>query len=183
MADYNNNLFVGEFVKLTSKRPGDITTMMEWMEDADYLRNLDSDTALPASLKQLEEEGEPSPKEAYFRLRRINDDHLIGFVTIHSIEWNNRAGTLAIGIGDRESRGKGYGKDALKQILRYAFQEMNLNRIGLDVIEYNQAGIHVYKKMGFIEEGRKRSSVYRDGKYYDIISMGLLKSEWICSNH
>ncbi|MGQ0517411.1 GNAT family N-acetyltransferase, partial [Bacillus sp. D-CC] len=67
---------------------------------------------------------------------------------IRSIEWNNRTGLLAIGIGDANDRGKGYGREAIHLILKYAFYELNLHRVGLDVISYNKAAIELYKKMG-----------------------------------
>jgi RimJ/RimL family protein N-acetyltransferase len=174
----NHNLFYGELLKLSSVRPEDIDIMAKWSEDSEYLRNLDTDIALPPSSKHLIEEGESNSKEVYFRLRTIKDDKLIGFVTIHSIEWNNRVGTLAIGIGDAENRGKGYGKEALRLILRYAFYELNLNRIGLEVIEYNAKGIRAYESVGFQREGMKRSAVIRDGKTYGLLGMGILREEW-----
>ncbi|RFU68354.1 GNAT family N-acetyltransferase [Bacillus sp. V59.32b] len=173
-----SNLFHGEFVKLSAVREGDADIMAKWGEDPEYLRNVDTDTALPISKQQYENEGESDPNEAYFRLRTIEDDELIGFGVIHSIEWNNRAGILSIGIGEAKYRNKGYGTDALKLILRFAFYELNLNRVGLYVIEYNKRGIHVYEKAGFQHEGRRRSAVHRDGKMYDGIMMGILRSEW-----
>jgi RimJ/RimL family protein N-acetyltransferase len=53
-----------------------------------------------------------------------------------------------------------------------------LNRVGLDVIEYNPGGIRAYEKAGFKHEGSQRSAVYRDGKFFDLINMGILRSEW-----
>jgi RimJ/RimL family protein N-acetyltransferase len=94
------NLFKGNLVKLTSVRPEDAAIMATWEENSDYLRNLDTDIAYPHSVAELEEDKERSHNSAYFRLRTIEDDTLIGFVVIHSIEWNNRVGSLAIGIGD-----------------------------------------------------------------------------------
>lgn len=172
------SLFNGELVKLSAIREEDADIMVKWGGDPEYLRNVDTEIALPLSKKQLESEDSPSPNEAYFRLRTINDDRLIGFAVIHHIEWNNRAGLLAIGIGEAENRNKGYGTDALKLILRFAIHELNLNRVGLDVIEYNERAIHAYEKAGFQVEGRMRSAVYRDGKNYDRVIMGILRSEW-----
>lgn len=172
------NLFHGSYVKLTATREEDVGVMARWVEDSEYLRNVDTDIALPISEKQLELEGEPNHKEVYFRLRTLSDDELIGFVCIHSIEWNNRVGTLAIGIGEADNRNKGYGTDAVKLILRYAFHELNLNRVGLEVIEYNGGGIRAYEKAGFQLEGRVREAVCRDGQIYDRLMMGILRSEW-----
>ncbi|MFX3636561.1 MAG: GNAT family N-acetyltransferase [Candidatus Pristimantibacillus sp.] len=167
---------------MTAPRAEDIQVMALWMEDSEYLRNVDTDIAVPMSEKQMESESEPNHQEVYFRLRTLEDDELIGFVSIHSMEWNNRIGVLAIGIGEASNRNRGYGSDALKLILRYAFHELNLNRVGLDVIEYNAKGIHVYEKAGFQHEGRVRAAVQRDGKTYDRLMMGMLRSEWEALN-
>lgn len=104
-------------------------------------------------------------------MRTIQDDQLIGFIVIHSIEWNNRAGLLSIGIGDPSFRNKGFGTNALQLMLRYAFCELNLNRVGLDVIEYNKRAIRAYERVGFQQEGRMREAVNRDGKSYDRVIM------------
>ncbi|MGV2939915.1 GNAT family N-acetyltransferase [Mesobacillus sp. LC4] len=172
------NLFRGKTLKLTAKREGDTDIIASWDEDPEYLRNVDTDIALPRPVEHFEGEGNPGSNSFYFRLRTIEDDRLIGFIVIHSIEWNNRAGMLAMGIGNANDRGKGYGSEALQLILRYAFHELNLNRVGLDVIEYNERGIRAYQKAGFQIEGRVRQAVHRDGKIHDRINMGILRSEW-----
>ena len=172
------NLFTGKLIKLTAPRDEDAAIMAAWEEDSVYLRNLDTDIAYPHSVEQLEEEADRISGSKYFRLRTIEDDALIGFVVIHSIEWNNQSGLLAIGIGERSNQNKGYGSEALQLILRYAFHELNLNRVGLDVISYNGQAIRAYEKAGFVIEGRIRSAVYRDGVYSDRVNMGILKSEW-----
>jgi RimJ/RimL family protein N-acetyltransferase len=172
------NLFKGKLLKLSSSRPEDASIMASWEEDSDYLRNLDTDIAFPHTIAELEKEKERSSNSTYFRLRTIQDDTLIGFVVIHSIEWNNRVGSLAIGIGDPNYQNKGFGSEALQLILRYAFHELNLHRVGLDVIGYNGRAIRTYEKAGFIVEGKIRSAIYRDGRYFDRIMMGILRSEW-----
>lgn len=85
---------------------------------------------------------------------------------------------MAIGIGDPNFRGKGYGTDALQLILRYGFNELNLHRIGLDVISYNKSAIRAYQKVGFQVEGTMRESVLRDGQQYDRILVSILRNEY-----
>ncbi len=142
--------------------------------DSDYARPL---SAEEAALRLNPEEVDPNKVEFHFRT--LADDRLIGFVALHSIEWNNGAGLLAIGIGEPQYRGKGYGTDALHLILRYAFQELNLFRIGLDVIATNPRAIHTYEKLGFQHEGCMRGAVLRDGRRTDRIFMGILRDEWV----
>lgn len=177
-----SSFFHGKLVRLTAPKPGDVEVMAKWHEDAEYLRNVDTDIAKIKSISQLEEEESRHSSSFYFRVRTIEDDQLIGFVVIHSVEWNNRSGMLAIGIGDPTYRGKGYGTDTLQLILQYAFHELNLHRVGLDVIEYNEKGIRAYEKTGFKREGKMREAVWRDGKTYDRVIMGILRTEWEAIN-
>jgi RimJ/RimL family protein N-acetyltransferase len=118
--------------------------MARWSEDPDYMRSLDTDYARPRPEREFGPEAysqAAGPNSVEFRLRTLEDDRLIGFVALHTIEWNNRAASLAIGIGEAAYRGKGYGTEALRLILRYAFDELNLERVGLDVIANNEAAI------------------------------------------
>jgi RimJ/RimL family protein N-acetyltransferase len=103
---------------------------------------------------------------------------LLGFVVIHSIEWNNQTGLISFGIGDPEYRGKGYGSEAMCLAMHYAFNELNLYRLGLDVIADNDACMRAYEKLGFRHEGAMRESVYRDGVRVDRLIMGILREEW-----
>ena len=177
-----SNLFRGELVRLVAPSERDAPVLARWSEDADYLRSVDSDYVRPLSVEEATlrlnpEEADPNKVE--FHIRTLADDRLIGFVALHSIEWNNSAGLLAVGIGEPQYRGKGYGTDALRLILRYAFRELNLFRIGLDVIATNARAIHTYERLGFQHEGRMRGAVLRDGLRADRILMGILRDEWL----
>lgn len=109
----------------------------------------------------------------------MDDDKLIGFIMLHSIEWNNRKAIMTVGIGDKAARGCGYGSEAIEMILRFAFMELNLNRVGLDVISDNTPAIECYQKAGFTVEGRARESVIRFGEKLDLIYMGILYDDWV----
>ena len=102
----------------------------------------------------------------------------IGQIDIMNINWVSRIGTLGIVIGDEDFHNKGIGTEAINLLLRYAFERANLNKIELDVHEFNSGGIRCYEKCGFIQEGVIRESMYRDGKYFNTIKMGILKREF-----
>lgn len=175
-----NDLFKGKLIRLIAVRNSDAEEMASWQEHSDYLRKVDTDFALPKSIEALRERDQSKGAgNIEFRLRTLEEDKLIGFVALHGMEWNNQACLLAIGIGNPEYRGKGYGTEALNLILRYAFYELNLNRVGLDVISYNLPAIKAYEKAGFKVEGQMRSAVLRDGKQYDRVIMGILREEWM----
>src|SRR5699024_4978861 len=102
----------------------------------------------------------------------------IGVLTIINIDFKNRNTECIIDIGEKEYWGKGYGKEGLKLLLDYAFYEMNLHRVSLRVFSFNDRAIRMYTKLGFQEEGNSRQSLFRDGKWHDIMQMGILQTEY-----
>ena len=107
-----------------------------------------------------------------------DSDELIGNCGIHNIDWRNRSGEVGIVIGEKEYQNKGYGTEAMELILEYAFNTVNLNRIELIVYDFNVRAIKLYKKLGFIEEGRKRQFLWIRGRFCDAIIMSILAKEW-----
>lgn len=178
------NLFQGELVRLTAANAErDAQTMASWSRDSEYGRLLDSDPALPKSVKSTQENiarwmETDRPDGIGFVIRTLADDRLIGFVGLNGIRWKDGDAFIGIGIGEREYWGNGYGTDAMRVILRYAFTELNLHRVSLNVFEYNPRAIRSYEKAGFTIEGRERQVLCRDGRRYDVIGMGILREEW-----
>ncbi len=173
-----DSLYTGRLVRLAATRPDEAETLSRWSEDSEYRRLMDTDWARPEPAETFQRQHGSGSNAAYFSLRTLTDDRFIGFVVIHGIEWNNGAGTLSIGIGERGYWGKGYGSDALQLILQYGFRELNLHRIGLDVHSTNARAIRAYEKAGFTHEGALREAGYRDGTRYDRVLMGMLRPEW-----
>jgi RimJ/RimL family protein N-acetyltransferase len=85
---------------------------------------------------------------------------------------------MGIGIGDRAYWGHGYGRDAVKVLLDYAFRLRNLYKVWLTVSGDNERAIRSYRACGFIEEGRLRKHVWSKGAYVDLVYMGVLRDEW-----
>ena len=175
----SGSLLRGASVRLTGLRAGDGEAMARWSEEPQYMRMVDSDWMRPrvSDDSPLGRTGS-SPTGVEFRIRAVANDRLLGFLAVHRIEWNNQVGEMSIGIGDPADWGKGYGSEAMCLALRYAFHELNLNRVWLTVISYNARAIRLYEKLGFQREGVMREAVLRDGKRYDMLVMGLLRWEW-----
>lgn len=81
-------------------------------------------------------------------------------------------------IGDKKAWGKSYASEALKSVLKWLFYEQNIHRITLETYATNKRALKFFEKMGFKKEGVLRGAHYADGKYFDIISYGLLKNEF-----
>jgi RimJ/RimL family protein N-acetyltransferase len=177
----DSNLLRGSKVRLTALSSDDARTIARWHEDAGYLRLQETNTAVPRSEAEIAVELEKLREASdtmVFAIRMVEDGALIGTVGFYEIEWANRVAWLGIGIGDRTHWGKGYGSEALELTLRYAFDELNLHRLTLTVIAYNQRAIALYERWGFKREGALREFGERDGERYDLYVYGLLRSEW-----
>lgn len=109
------------------------------------------------------------------------DDHLLGSIRLHSLNLADRRASLAIGILDESRLGAGYGTEAMRVLAKFAFEDLNLHRLSLRVLDFNGRAIAAYKKVGFVEEGRERQSALIDGKWHDDILMGLLADEAVLS--
>jgi len=86
-------------------------------------------------------------------------------------------------IGDPNERGKGYGKEALKLMLDYCFINLHMERVSLDYFEGNKVASALYESMGFKHEGLARNACKKDGKYYDLNLMSILRSEYYGKFH
>ena len=186
MFDIQTQLFEGQDVRfgpIDHEKDPEIES--KWTHDSDFMRMYETDPARPLSAAMVKKQYEKLEKEIqeekemyYFAIRAKEDDKLVGKAMIHRIEWSNGNGFLRFGIGSAEDRRKGYGSQALRMLLRFAFAELNMFRVSASVPEYNEAAIAISKKFGFTEEVRRRQALDRDGRRWDLIGFGLLKDEW-----
>jgi RimJ/RimL family protein N-acetyltransferase len=178
-----SSLFDGELVRFVAS---DIKAAAEatarWLTDTEYARLLDSDPPRLATAQALQAEWEkesPNPHNfVVFDIQAKADERQIGFIALFNFYWNHGEAWVAIGIGEREYRGRGCGTDAMRVLLRYAFTELNLHRVTLIVFGYNPRAMRSYEKAGFVVEGRQRRCLHRDGQWWDMVFMGILKDEW-----
>lgn len=102
-----------------------------------------------------------------------------GEIRLDNVNLQDRRATMAIGISNPSLLGKGFGTEAIMLLLRHAFIEMKLHRIGIRVLAYNKRAIRAYEKCGFTVEGRERETAYVKGSWHDDIMMGLLDREFL----
>jgi len=181
----NSDLLSGELVRLTAENPEVMARCFSrWNQDTGWLRYLDTDPPRLLSGNKWKEWLEKdldrvSSDEAFFAIRTLDSNTLIGFIGLFDLFLQHGDTLVAIALGDREYWGKSYGSDAMWVMLRYAFNELNLRRVGLIVFEYNPRAIQSYEKVGFIPEGRVREVMQRDGKRWDFLYMGIMREEWL----
>lgn len=174
-------LLTGALVRLRELRDDDVPQLVEWWNDLD--------------LAPLQTNGPAHPRpadgiEAQFRQWSRNDGtdlglsvvtraggRLAGHATLYGADVKDRCATFAIVIGP-PFQGRGIGGDVLRVMLRHGFTELGLHRIELTVNGYNDRALAVYARAGFREEGRRRESVFRHGRWHDLVLMGILDREW-----
>ena len=87
----------------------------------------------------------------------------MGDIDLFHIEQRNRNAMVGLGIWRAEDRGRGYGSDALRTMMRWAFRHLNLHRLELSVDPDNAPALRIYRKLGFVDEGRRREQHFDDG--------------------
>ena len=157
----------------------DAANYTKWMNDkavAGYFGQYHHVVSSKSDLKWIYEPGSDMQRYAMVLLE---GDVLIGSISIHNIDHLNRNAFIGIFIGEEEHRGKGYGAEAIRLLLKYGFDTLNLHNIMLTVTTDNAAGIACYTKLGFREVGRLPEWVFKDGRYVDKIYMGILARDFV----
>ena len=169
---------IGERIYLSPRNTEEVEKFTEWLNDfqvTDYTGRSAYITTLEGEKKYFEENNE---KNYNFFIVTLDNDKLIGTVGLENYDAINRTATLGIFIGDKQYRSQGYGTEAIKLILDYGFNYLNLNNINLDLISSNDRALKCYQKCGFKEYGRRRKCKFVNGKYYDNIEMDILSEEF-----
>ena len=102
----------------------------------------------------------------------------IGNTDLREIDHRNRSASFGLLIGEPDARGKGYGTEATRLILDYAFTALGLHNVLLTCYEFNLAGLRAYQKVGFKEIGRRRQCRWLNGRLWDEIYMDYLATEF-----
>ena len=105
-------------------------------------------------------------------------DQILGLVSLTDIDYTSRSCQLHMMIGDQNQRGKGMGTFAFNEILRHAFDDLNLNRMEAFILTDNAASLALCRKVGFQQEGILRQYAFKDGEYRDTVIMSVLREEW-----
>lgn len=169
---------VGDRIYLSPRNSEDVEIFAKWLNDfdtTDYIGRSYQIVTLNAEKEYLED----SKNDVYgFAIVTLEDDKMIGTVSLEKVNHINRTANLGIFIGDKDYRNDGYGTEAIRLILDFGFNYLNLNNIKLDVMAFNERAQKCYKKCGFKEYGRRRNCIFINGKYYDRISMDILAEEF-----
>lgn len=106
-----------------------------------------------------------------------DSDEILGLVSLTNINQLNQSAVFHIMIGENKNQGKGIGTFAVKEMLKHAFNNLNLHRVELSVLATNERAQNLYEKCGFTKEGTLRKNTYKDGIFVDMHIYSILKEE------
>ena len=143
------------------------------------------DPPIPQSLERLQAEFDSNISQggrdgASFAIEA--DGLFIGQCALFNFNDTSHTCELGIAIGDLAYQGKGYGREAIRLLLDYAFRLRNVRKVYLTVLGENERAIRAYRACGFAEEARWRQHVWSNGRYIDLVGMGILRDEWQADN-
>lgn len=172
----------GERVTLRSWEHDDVRVRWETDQTADSTEaRLRDWHEPPKSLQQREAEFEAQqaePDAAVVSLIIEVQGRAVGDINLFHVDTRNRNASVGLSIWEANDRNHGYGTDAMRALLRWAFRQLNLHRVELSVDPKNVAAIRAYGNAGFVEEGRRLEAHFTDGTYVDDVIMGVLRRDF-----
>ncbi len=180
-------MIYGEKVRLRAIEQEDLPRFVSWFNDPEVREGLS--LFLPMSLteenKWYEDLLNRESVEKPFAIDVYEDEAWVhvGSAGLFTFDHQSRRAELGVAMGAKEYWDRGHGTNVVRLLLRHAFENLNLNRVSLVVFESNPRAIRVYKKVGFIEEGRMREFHFSGGKYCDTLMMSVLRREWESSEN
>src|SRR4051812_238530 len=171
----------GRLVYLRPAERTDVPTFVRWLSDERTTRNLALRSPIGLAMEErwfddlLDHHGRD---RWMFVMCRLADDRPVGSLDLHEVDATNGGAGLGIVVGDAADRSQGYGADAIGALLDFAFDELRLERVWLDVYAANADARRLYERIGFVHEATFRHGVYRAGRYDDVHRMAILRSEW-----
>jgi RimJ/RimL family protein N-acetyltransferase len=169
-----------EHVILRPLETTDIDRLYEYRNDTEISRYLGgfSSGYSRADLAEWLERHRHRTDEVLWCIASRPDDRCIGHAGLYRIDARVRKAELGLIIGDRSMQGRGIGKAVSVAAIDYAFRELNLHKVFLEMVASNERSVRLYEKLGFRREGILRDDQFRDGRYVDNILMSILEDEW-----
>ena len=173
----NHPFIIGEKIYLRGLERSDLAgDYFNWLNDREVTKFLDSGI-FPNTMERMEEfyrSTASSNDNVIFAIVDKATDKHIGNIKIGPIKWLSRVSPLGIMIGNKDFWGRGYGTEAIKLAVEYAFKQLNLHKITAGIVATHQASIKSFQKADFEIEGKAKSQFFLNGEYYDSLYLGIV---------
>ena len=170
----------GKVVTLRAMEETDQRLLMEMVNDPEIEKMVGGYSFPVSSIQQKKWFESNINSQNHLRLIiETEEDGAIGFANIVDIDWKNRSAFHGIKIANKKFRSRGIGTDTVMAVMKYAFEELQLNRLDGTIIKYNEPSRKLYcDKCGWVVEGTKRKSVFKQNDYHDELIVAILKEEY-----
>ena len=159
----------------------DLDHFLKWFNDQEVTRYLMHYLPMTGAYEKRWIEETCAKREPIFIIGVPDDDNricTIGVCGLHKVNHRNGNAELGITIGEKDYWRRGFGFEALKLLIRYGFESLNLHKIYSGAYKKNTGSVNLHLKLGFIKEGERTEHVFANGEYHDLIEFGLLRKEW-----
>jgi RimJ/RimL family protein N-acetyltransferase len=168
----------GERTLLRAVERSDLPDYVRWLNDPKLLEYFGN--YRPLSATEEERWYEAMLQDESMRVFAVEyEDQHVGNAGFSQIDGRNASAEVGLFIGPPELWDRGLGFDVLQTLLRFGFEQMNLNRIYLRVFAEHKRAVHLYEKLGFEHEGCWRQAEFRHGRYHNLLWMSILRDEWL----
>jgi len=169
---------IGENVVLTQLDESYFETGWEALQNPESRRLTGTHTEFTPDQVRTWLAGRPGLDDrADYAIVRQDDRAHVGDLALTDVDKDNRSAAFRIALNGPEFYGKGYGTEATKLVLEYAFGVVGLHRVSLEVFDYNPRARRAYEKAGFVREGLQREALWWDGEWHDVITMAVLSTD------
>ncbi len=174
----SESILTAQKVRLRPVEESDLTHFRRWLADDELRKWLGSLDKQPSVAEEFDwySAKRQDPDTVLWSIDST-EGALLGNAELR-ISVVNRRAAVGIGIFDRDEWGKGYGTEAMRLVLDYAFGELKLNRVELATAVENVRAVRSYEKCGFVREGLLREHCLIDGQPSDSVTMAVLRSDW-----
>lgn len=175
-------MYKGKLINLRALEREDVARSHAFVNDYETVRGLLSGMPYPSSFEDearwAEGQSSYTRGEYQFAIETLDENRLfIGRCGFTRVDWKNRVAELGVMIGDPDYRAHGYGTDAVRTLLKFGFEELNLRKVKASVFAFNTGAIRAYQKAGFEVEATLKSELFRGGEYHDVVLMACFLTE------
>lgn len=170
----------GKKVLLRAMEPEDMEMLREMINDPEIERMVGGWSFPVSKHEQMRwyERVIDDKRNLRFIIEDIATRTAVGMISLTDIDWKNREAVYAIKLRSDAPKQQGYASDSEFTLMRFVFEELQLHRLSSEVLEYNLPSIIMTEKCGAQREGLKRSAVYKDGAYHNVICYGVLYEDF-----
>jgi len=173
-------VLTGDGVVLRRHVPSNLRAFQRWYTDPEVVRltRYQDSPMRPDEIERFFAARALGSDSLAMAIHRRDDDRLIGTCALSQLDADNGSALFHITIGEKDAWGHGFGTEATRLMIDHAFGGLGLHRVGLTVFAFNERAIRSYRSVGFVVEGRAREAIWREGRWWDEISMSILDGDW-----